>query len=427
MLAERGESTRLWVASRAMKASDAHAAAVAGHTKDGRRIASIDGLRGCAALAIFVFHGWLYTMPEPGVIGNPTVVDETVRELRLALVLFFVLSGYLLSRPWFAAVLDERRPPDLRGYVRSRVARIAPAYYVALLGSIALLWGLDATPGVRLPPAGELPLFFFFAQNTSPTSVMTLDAPMWSVCVEVSFYAVLPLIGLLATKLPRRRSALAWIPFALMVVGVLWNWWIADGHRGDSFATTLIAMLPFFAAGMLAALALHGRTPTTRTRRAMIGAGLAFIASDMAFEAAVSASGIDPYLYYAVARTLPGAGCALIVGAVATGPGGRLLGGRALAGMGTISYGFYLWHEPVLLALRGNGLLPLDPVLGMAVALPLTIVLATLSWFALERPVIAWARRVNRRSRDERRAGAAQASGDGGGRPGGRQIGAVRT
>ena len=60
------------------------------------------------------------------------VGDYAAHELRLGLVLFFVLSGFLLSRPWFAAALDERRPPDLRRYLRARVARIAPAYYVAL-------------------------------------------------------------------------------------------------------------------------------------------------------------------------------------------------------------------------------------------------------------------------------------------------------
>ena len=46
-----------------------------------------------------------------------------------------------------------------------------------------------------------------------------------------------------------------------------------------------------------------------------------------------------------------------------------MLGRRVLAGMGTISYGFYLWHVPVLVFLRGHGLLPLDPVLGPLVAL----------------------------------------------------------
>src|SRR3954447_18052973 len=109
------------------------------HTKNDRRSASLDGLRGLAALSIFVFHGWLYTMPAPDATDRSSVGDYAAHELRLGLVAFFVLSGFLLSRPWFAAALGERRPPSLRRYLRARAARILPAYYVALAGSIVLL------------------------------------------------------------------------------------------------------------------------------------------------------------------------------------------------------------------------------------------------------------------------------------------------
>src|SRR5919112_3282710 len=157
-----------------MQGSDVSATAVATQAKSDRRMASLDGLRGLAALSIFVFHGWLYTMPQPSATARSTVGDYAVHELRLGLVLFFVLSGFLLSRPWFAAALGERRPPSIGRYVRSRAARILPAYYVALGGSILLLWGLEGTPGLRLPPADELPLFVVFGQNLSPGSVMKL-------------------------------------------------------------------------------------------------------------------------------------------------------------------------------------------------------------------------------------------------------------
>src|SRR4051812_32076816 len=224
-----------------MQASDVTATTGAAHARDGRRMASIDGLRGLAALSVFTYHGWLYTMPKPAASNRSAVGDYVAHELRLGLVLFFVLSGYLLSRPWFAAALDERRPPDLRRYVRARLARIAPAYYAALIGSIGLLWGLAGTPGVRLPPASELPLFFVFAQNTSPSSVMKLNPPMWSLAVEVSFYAVLPVIGWLATRLAPRRRSQALIPLALLAVGVLWNWSIAGRGLGLTFSKTLAA------------------------------------------------------------------------------------------------------------------------------------------------------------------------------------------
>ena len=253
-------------------------------------MASIDGLRGLAALTVFTFHGWLYTMPKPAASNRSNVGDYIAHELRLGLVLFFVLSGFLLSRPWFAAALEERRPPDLRRYLRARIARIAPAYYAALIGSIGLLWGLNGTPGLRLPPAGELPLFFVFAQNTSPASVMKLNPPMWSLAVEVSFYALLPVIGRLAVRLPPRRRMQALIPLALLALGIAWNWWLAGRGLGMTFSKTLLAMLPYFAAGILAALVLHGRTPRPAIRGAMIATGLGLVICDAAWKAYIPAA-----------------------------------------------------------------------------------------------------------------------------------------
>ncbi len=413
-----------------MQGSDVSTTAVADQAKDNQRMASIDGLRGLAALSVFGFHGWLYTMPTPDASNRSTVGDYGAHELRLGLVLFFVLSGYLLSRPWFAAALDGLRPPDLRRYLRTRAARIAPAYYAALIGSIGLLWGLSGTPGVRLPPAGELPLFFVFAQNTSPSSVMKLNPPMWSLAVEVSFYALLPVIGWLAMRMAPRRRVQALIPLALLALGIAWNWWISGLGVSMTFSKTLAAMLPYFALGMLAALALHGRRPSAATRRTMIAAGLVCVLTDATIKAAVPAAGIDATHLFVVVRDLLSAiGFALIIGAAASARNGRLLGNRVLTGLGTISFGFYLWHVPVLVFLRGHGLLPLDPVLGTLCALGPVLAVSALSWFALERPIIAWAARRNARAlQRRRRLGEAWTSGGGGvdRRGGAREVGTVR-
>jgi peptidoglycan/LPS O-acetylase OafA/YrhL len=395
----------------------------ASHTEKDRRTASLDGLRGLAALSVFAFHGWLYTMPAPDATDRSSLGDYAAHELRLGLVLFFVLSGFLLSRPWFAAALDERRPPDLRRYVRARAARILPAYYVALAGSIVLLWGLKGTPGLRLPPAGELPLFFVFGQNFSPASVMKLNPPMWSLAVEMMFYALLPMVGWLALRLPPRRRAQALAPLALIVVGLVYNWAIAGRGLGMTFSKTLAAMLPYFAFGMLAALALHRRTLDMRTKRTLVTFGVALVALDAITKALAPARGIEAEALFVVMRDAPSAaGFALIVGALSAAPRGRVVGGRLLAGMGTISYGFYLWHVPVLMVLRGYGLLPLHPVLGTVVALGPTLAISALSWVALERPVLNWAARRNRRASAEAlgRRGVDR-------RAGGHEVATVRT
>ncbi len=381
-----------------MQAPDVTVTADASHTRADRRLASLDGLRGLAALSIFGFHGWLYTMPEPSATARSTVGDYAAHELRLGLVLFFVLSGFLLSRPWFAAALGARRPPSIGRYVRSRAARILPAYYVALGGSILLLWGLQGTPGLRLPPAGELPLFVVFGQNLSPGSVMKLNPPMWSLAVEVSFYALLPAIGWLALRLPRRRRSLALVPLALLAVGLIYNWTIAGQGLSMTFSKTLAAMLPYFALGMLAALLAQGRTIDTATKRLLVTAGVALVVADAVAKAVAPARGIDATMLFSIMRDLPSAaGFALIVGAFSIVPRSRVLGGRVLPAMGVISYGFYLWHVPVLMVLRGYDLLPLDPFLGTAVALGPSLALASISWFACERPILRWTARCERR------------------------------
>jgi peptidoglycan/LPS O-acetylase OafA/YrhL len=417
-----------------MQAPDVSATPDGSHTDHDRRLASLDGLRGLAALTVFLFHGWLYTMPRPDASDRSSLGDYAAHEMRLGLVAFFVLSGFLLSRPWLAAALDGGRPPALRRYLRSRVARIAPAYYAALVGSIVLLWGLSGTPGVRLPPASELPLFFVFAQNLSPSSVMKLNPPMWSLAVEVSFYALLPLLGRLALRLPARRRAQALVPLALLALGVLFNWSIAGRGLGMTFSKSLAAMLPYFAVGMLAALVMHARTIGPPARRALIGGGLALVLADAVVKAAAPANGIDTGLSFLILRDLPSsAGFALVIGAVAATPSSRILGGRVLASLGAISYGFYLWHVPILVFMRGHGLLPLDPVLGTLAALGPVLAISGLSWVTLERPIIAWARERNGREHDERHARQwrrpVAASGGGGvdRRAGGREVNTVRT
>ena len=394
----------------------------ASHTNADRRLASLDGLRGIAALSIFVFHGWLYTMPAPDATNRSSVGDYAVHELRLAVVLFFVLSGFLLSRPWFAAALDARPAPDLGRYVRSRAVRILPAYHAALIGSIALLWGLDGTPGLRLPPVDDLPLFFVFAQNFTPASVMKLDPPMWTLATEVSFYAALPLIGWLALRVAPRRRSLAVIPLALLALGTLYNWSIAGQGLSMTFSKTLAAMLPYFALGMLGALAAHGRTIDMRCKRRLVAAGIAIVACDAFVKAAAPAFGIDATMVFSIMRDLPSAcGFALIVAALALAPRSRVVGGRVLAALGTVSYGFYLWHVPVYMVLRGHGLLPLDPLGGMAVALLPALALSAASWFVLERPALRWLARRERRLAGERRLGRGGVERS----PGGRELGSA--
>lgn len=313
-------------------------------------------------------------------------------------MLFFVLSGFLLFTPWVKAGLDSRPRPALGRYLRHRGARILPAYYLALAGSIALLWGAAGTPGVRLPTDGTLPLFLVFGQNYSLGSVMTLNPPMWTLAVEASFYLVLPLLGALALAgrggRRRGRAALAVVPVLLVGAGYWWNSWLANQDLVDiTWTKTLPAMLPYFAAGMLAAVLVTGRGIPRWTAAGLLLAGAVAVLADARWHALGAVTGSHD-LKLRVWRDLLAAGgfAAMVAVAARSDAPRRLLGTRPLAALGILSYGVYLWHVPLLLWLRSAGLLPSSPLLAAAVVLPLTLAVAALSWRLVERPVIAWAR-----------------------------------
>jgi peptidoglycan/LPS O-acetylase OafA/YrhL len=92
----------------------------------GSRLPGIEGLRAIAAGSILIFHGWRYGSLDqsPPQFGPLTSI---MPHLSLGVILFFCLSGFLLYRPFAAAVLRATPGPSIRNYLRHRVLRILPA------------------------------------------------------------------------------------------------------------------------------------------------------------------------------------------------------------------------------------------------------------------------------------------------------------
>ena len=367
-------------------------------TGQARRLLALDGLRGLAAMAIVVHHAWMFDHGD-GHVATLSLLDRGLDELRLGVTLFFVLSGYLVFGPFAAAALDGRDRPSMRRYALKRAARILPAYWLVLAGAFALT---AATNHPMRVSTGDLPLFLVFAQNQAAATHGHVDPPMWSLCVEVTFYALLPLVALVVARLGRdRRRQLALIA-GLFAAGVLACLIAAAAGWPPTVTDSLMTTVPLFAAGMAVAVLAHGRTISNRAAAALIGGGIVLVLAGATVESVAALQG-GP-LRTAVSDTPAAVGFALIVGALVAAPlRARPLTAGPLLFAGAISYGLYLWHFPVIYGLRAAGAWPGELVPAMALTLAFAVLLATCSWLAIERPVLRWAHARARRVQPARK------------------------
>lgn len=344
-------------------------------------------------------------------------LDIVISQLRLGMPLFFVLSGFLIFRPFVAAALEARHVPDLGRYATRRAARIVPAYWAAILipaAALALLGHGEARP------VEQLPVFLLFLQNYNPVTANHLNPPTWTIVVEVSFYIVVPLIAIVGawvtarfTRLEARRTVLAIGCVVLLLVGAyVLGQCALNGPNHTPLKDSLLGRLASFAAGMLAAVLVHGRSVGRPPATILAGVGVALVALEGTVRG-LSLGSAD--LRDIVVDTPASIGFALLVAGLALSqvPGEKLLSRGPLRWYGKYSYGLYLWHFPVIYALRSLGWWPDSlPEAIVATMVPATA-LAVVSWWLLEKPAIDWAHRRTTPTRRRTQAiGAPITSGD---------------
>ena len=370
-----------------------------------RRADGLDGLRGLAAAAVVLLHVWMFSGAQQP--WQPDRLDDIVGTFGLALMMFFVLSGLLITTPWIRAGLAPgARPPRLGPYAARRLARILPAYWLCLGGSFLVMQAIDHPLGIT---AGELPIFAAFGQNQLTETAGKLNPPLWSLSIEITFYAIVPVIGLALIATIRRfgRTGALGVAAALTATGLLWTALVHEAGDDTTLVTSLPTFLPIFACGIAVAALIAGRTVSRPTRTALLLGGAGLVVADAWWH--VDSTGWVGQ----VVRDLPaGVGFGMVAAAVATGPA-RILGSAPMRRLGDYSYGIYLWHMPVLYVLRDTGRWPDSPWLAYASVLGIATVLGAASWHLVERRIIAWAaRRLKARDAETTRTAPAQGHGE---------------
>ncbi|OSC36308.1 acyltransferase family protein [Mycobacterium decipiens] len=302
---------------------------------------AVEGMRACAAIGVVITHVAFQTGHSSGVAGR------LFGRFDLAVAVFFALSGFLLWRGHAAAARDLGLRPQTGHYLRSRIVRIMPAYVVAVVVILSLLPDADhASPTVWL---ANLTL----TQIYVPLTLTGGLTQMWSLSVEVSFYLALPVLALLARRIPVRARVPAIA--ALGAVSWAWGWVPLHTVSGINPLNWPPAFFSWFAAGMLLAEWVHSPIglPHRLARRRVLMALLAVLAYLVAASPLAGPEGLIPgtAAQFAV-KTAMGSVVAftLVAPLVLDRPDTphRLLGSTGMVTLGRWSYGLFIWHLAAL-------------------------------------------------------------------------------
>jgi peptidoglycan/LPS O-acetylase OafA/YrhL len=302
---------------------------------------AVEGMRACAATGVVITHVAFQTGHSSGVGGR------LFGRFDLAVAVFFTLSGFLLWRGHAAAARGMGKRPRTGHYLRSRVARIMPAYVAAVVVILSLLPDADhASPTVWL---ANLTL----TQIYVPLTLTGGLTQMWSLSVEVSFYLALPILALLARRLP----VSARVPAIAALAALSWAWGWVPVHTGSGInpLNWPPAFFSWFAAGMLLAEWAYSGIglPHRLARRQVVMAVVAVLAFLVAASPLAGPEGLTPgtATQFAV-KTATGSlvALALVAPLVLDRPDTphRMLGNAFMVTLGRWSYGLFVWHLAAL-------------------------------------------------------------------------------
>lgn len=360
------------------------------------RLPALTGLRGLAALAVFLLHAWYLggkADPAPAWPWLSQALQWIFAIGWSGVDVFFTLSGFLLALPF----LRQDCPAPATGpFLWRRWRRIFPAYYaqLAILFALAALspafaGHLRAAPtGVDLAVHGAL--WFYLWPTVAPWNPV-----WWTLPVEFGFYLCLPWLA--GGLKPRRWFWLIGLIVMAWVWRLAWLSWGEPGIVTSYRVEQLPGRIDQFLIGMLAAYVWVRRSDVrqrVRQHRSLLMWGaLALLLALPALWLLVNPTPHDVPSAHPALLAWHSLASIAVVGLLWSGAErAGWLGATPLQWLGTISYGVYLWHYPVLMVLRQGMREPglRNPEFWPFVisALALTLLLAALSYFWIERPCL---------------------------------------
>jgi peptidoglycan/LPS O-acetylase OafA/YrhL len=313
-----------------------------------------DALRGAAAIGVICGHVAAYALYVVDGESGPSAVgfDDFIAHygaigLLLSIVIksvwvFFVLSGYLIARPAIAAYCAGRPLPGLRSYLRKRLHRIVPAFWVTVAITAVVL-------GTQHASAADVVAVVLFAQTYASSAFGDSIGQAWTLGAELTFYLLVPLaafaaVALTGGRLTRRGRVTA----VVLAAGAIFTLSLAAGlalGRDDQHLRWAPAILFAFMPGVVLAALEQVLPPLVRDRRA--GRVLALV---------VLLGGCALFVIAGLPGSPSGSGRLVVVlgsGGILAGillkqwtDGGcwRLLDNRVLRWVGERSYSTYLLH-----------------------------------------------------------------------------------
>jgi peptidoglycan/LPS O-acetylase OafA/YrhL len=367
------------------------------------RFPLFDSLRAIAALSVFAGHTVTGVIP---VTAHPKLSLWAVELAYEGVAIFFLISGFLLYRPFLTA-RREGRPLRHGSYARRRVLRIVPAYWVALTIFIAAGFVSGIT-------AGNWWIFYLFGQIYSPVNIGHGIGVAWTLCIEVTFYAALPLFVLLCARLAGRSRSFR--PDVVLLVVLAAGSLVFRAHFSAftqlATVSTLAGTFFWFALGMglaICSVRFEDRRarPRGSTGPAALWPVLSWVAAVLLFvlnhQVKAGWAGLDVPGAVVLTHALYGLSALFVLLPAVfaereRGPVQRLLRLRLLAWIGLISYAVYLYHTIVIDQLnklaRDAGITALSARYAVVAVASffLTLVCASASYYLLERPLMRWGR-----------------------------------